>query len=88
MSRQRRNSALVKTTHSKRSARTLVAAAAVAGAGVLAVAGALAAPAGAQTAQAAGAAAARPLHVTRIAYGEQLHHKFLPNGPGSTRPSA
>ena len=88
MSRQRRNSALVKTTHSKRSARTLVAAATVAGAGVLAVAGALAAPAGAQTAQAAGAEAARPLHVTRIAYGEKLHHKFLPNGTGSARTEA
>jgi hypothetical protein len=80
-------SALVKTPESKRGARTLTAAAATAGAGVLAVAGALAAPASAQAApvRPATVAAAYPLHVTRIAYGDKLHHTYLPNGKGTAR---
>ena len=78
----------MKTTHSKRNARTLVAAAAVAGAGALALAGGLAAPAGAQAASAASVAAARPLHVTRVAYGERLRHSFRPNGTGAARAEA
>ncbi|HEY6495598.1 MAG TPA: hypothetical protein VIZ43_20145 [Trebonia sp.] len=78
----------METTRSKRNARTLVAAAAVAGAGVLTAAGLLAAPASAQTVSAASVAAARPLTVTRIAYGEKLHHSFQPNGKGAARTEA
>jgi hypothetical protein len=86
----------VKTPDSKRSARTVTAAAAVAGAGVLAAAsamtGALAAPASASaaTARATAAAgvAAGPLHVTRIAAGGTLHHSFKPNGKGTARTEA
>jgi hypothetical protein len=57
-----------------------------AGAGVLAAAGALAAPASAHAAPAA--AASPPLHVTRIAYGEKLHHTYRPNGKGTVRTAA
>jgi len=39
-------------------------------------------------APAAGTAAARPLHVTRIAYGEKLHHKYLPGGKGTVHTEA
>jgi len=80
----------VKTPDSKRNARTL-AAAAVAGAGVLAAAGALAAPASAQTVSAARpvtVAAGHQLHVTRIAYGKELRHTFLPNGKGTAHTEA
>jgi hypothetical protein len=74
---------LVKTPQNKHGAGTL--AVATAGAGVLAVAGALAAPASAQAAAVgpASVAGASPLHVTRIAYGDKLHHTFLPNGKGT-----
>jgi hypothetical protein len=78
----------VKTPDSKRNARTFAAAATVAGAGVLAAAGALAAPASAQPATAASVAAAKPLQVTRIAYGDKLHHSFLPNGKGTAHTEA
>jgi hypothetical protein len=78
----------VKTLDSKRRARTLAVATAVAGAGVLAVAGALAAPASAQPAPAASVAAADPLHVTQIAFGNKLHHTFLPNGKGTAHTEA
>jgi hypothetical protein len=77
----------VKTPDSKRNAKTFAAAATVAGVGVLAAAGALAAPAIASTATRAAAtgsvAAAKPLQVTRIAYGDKLHHSFRPNGTGT-----
>ena len=79
-------SALVETTESKRTARALVAAAVTAGAGVLAVAGTLAAPsAQAAPARPASIATVSPLRVTRIAYGDKLHHAFLPNGKGTAR---
>ncbi|MGH3212060.1 MAG: hypothetical protein ACRDNO_30300 [Trebonia sp.] len=80
----------MKTPDSKRNARTFAVTAVVAGAGVLAVAGALAAPASAQTSAqtAATASAAGPLHVTRIASGEKLHHSFRPNGKGAARTEA
>ena len=55
---------------------------------MLAAAGALAAPASAQAAATASAAPARPLHVTRIASGEKLHHSFRPNGTGAARTEA
>lgn len=95
MSRPRRNSAHVKTPDSKRNAKTF-AVAAVAGAGVLAAAGALAAPASASTTTRAAsayhstgsAAAAKPLQVTRIAYGDKLHHSFRPNGKGTAHTEA
>ena len=79
----------MKTPESKRSAWRL-APVVTAGASVLAVAGALAVPAMAQAAPApaAGAATARPLHVTRIAYGEKLHHKYLPHDKGSVHTEA
>jgi hypothetical protein len=80
----------VKIPDSKRNARAL--AAAVAGAGVLAVAGALAAPASAasttRATSAASVAAVHPLQVTRIAYGKKLHHTFLPNGKGTAHTEA
>jgi hypothetical protein len=71
------------TSNRKRSAGAL--AAAVTGAGALALAGALAAPVSAQAApaQPAGVAASDPLHVTQIASGKKLHHTFLPNGKGT-----
>lgn len=59
-------------------------AAAAAGAGVLAVAGALATPASAQTSSAGTATAAR-LHVQRIVFGNKLHHVFRPHGTGTPR---
>jgi hypothetical protein len=80
----------VKTPDNKRSARTLTAAA-VAGAGVLAAVGVLAAPASAASATAqaaAGGPAVSPLHVTRIADGDTLHHTFFPNGKGTARTEA
>ena len=80
----------VPTSNSERNARTLAAAAVVAGAGAgaLAVAGALAAPASAAprtkgAISTASVAAVHPLQVTRIAYGDKLHHSFLPNGKGT-----
>jgi hypothetical protein len=83
-------SAFVKLPESKRSVRTITTAAVTAGAGILAVAGALAAPASAQAApaQTASVAAAHPLHVTRIAYGDKLHHTYLPNGKGTAKTEA
>ena len=60
-----------------------------AGAGVLAVAGALAAPAVAQAAPVpAASVATRPFHVTRIANGEKLHHAYLPGGKGTVHTEA
>jgi hypothetical protein len=75
------------TSNSKRSA---FAATAVAGAGVLAMAGALAVPASAQAAPArpASVAAGDPLRVTQIAFGKKLHHTFLPNGKGTAHTEA
>ena len=76
----------VRISNSKRNARVLAVASAAAGAGMLAAACALAAPASAQTLSVGRASSAdRPLHVTRIAYGEKLHHAFRPNGTGATR---
>jgi hypothetical protein len=76
----------MRTSNSKRSA----VAAAVAGAGVLALAGALAAPASAQAAPArpASVAAGNPLHVTQIAFGKKLRHTFHANGTGAARTEA
>jgi hypothetical protein len=79
----------VKIANSKRTT-TMLATAAAAGAGVLALAGAFAVPASAQpaTGAATGAAsvtAAHPLRVTRIAYGSKLHHSFQANGKGAAR---
>ena len=60
-----------------------------AGAGVLAVAGALAAPAAAQAAPVpAASVAARLFHVTRIANGAKLHHAYLPDGKGTVHTEA
>jgi hypothetical protein len=79
----------VSTSNSKRNVRPFAAATA-AGTGILAAACALAAPASAQTAspQPASVAAGHSLHVTRIAYGEKLHHEFSPNGTGAVRTEA
>lgn len=76
-------SEVVKTSGSKRDARALGVTAATAGTCVLAAC-ALAIPATAQAASAgpAGAAPGR-LAVTQIAHGDQLHHKFQPNGKGA-----
>ena len=74
------------TSNGRRSASVL----AVTSAGVLALAGALAVPAGAQAAplRTAGAAAGGPLHVTQVAFGKKLRHTFRPNGTGTARAEA
>jgi hypothetical protein len=78
----------MRISNSKRSAGAI--AAAVAGAGMLAVTGALAAPASAQAAPArpASVAAGDPLHVTQIAFGKRLQHTFRPDGTGAARTEA
>ena len=78
----------MRISNSKRSAGAI--AAAVAGAGMLAMTGALAAPASAQAAPArpASVAAGDPLHVTQIAFGKRLRHSFRPNGTGAARTEA
>ncbi|TVY99948.1 hypothetical protein EAS64_40665 [Trebonia kvetii] len=75
-------------SNSKRNAKMLAAAAAAA-AGVVAAACALAAPASAQPAPArTDGFAVRPLHVTRIANGKDLRHRFRPDGKGAARTEA
>ena len=77
----------MRISNSKRSAGAI---AAVAGAGMLAMTGALAAPASAQAAPArpASVAAGDPLHVTQVAFGKRLRHSFRPNGTGAARTEA
>jgi len=74
----------VKTPNHKRNTRKLTVSAATAGAGALALAGALAAPASAQPLQAGDTGqASSPAFVKQIASGTKLHHEYRAGGTGA-----